>query len=255
MTKAASLLPFALAAAACSSSSSSTDSSLTVEDYDDTAQAVASVTVAGSGGGDVASMSDSATIALGVLPIGFSLDGSGEISGNRFGVEYSYAITCEDAAGNDLDVCTSLTDRAAVDVAWSGNLDLPNFTSSVSREGSWSIAGLQSDTAVFGGESEFSYDATIRSIFRPSSASFTFDAHAEYDGVAIDTATHDAIAGSASFDLSARKVVTGTENDVDKSFEVHADVEFHADRTATLLLDGEHRYTLNVATGAVVRAN
>jgi hypothetical protein len=254
MTKAALLLPFALAAAACSSSSSSSDP-LTVEDYDDTAQAVASVTVAGSGGGDIASMSDSATIALGVLPIGFSLDGSGEIAGNRFGVEYRYSITCEDAAGNDLAVCTSLTDRAAVDVAWSGNLDLPNFTSSVSRDGSWSITGLQSDTAVFEGDSAFSYDATIRSIFRPSTASFAFDAQAEYDGVAIDMASHDAIAGSASFDLSARKVVTGTQHDVDKSFEVHADVEFHADRTATLVLDGEHRYTLDVATGAVVRAN
>jgi hypothetical protein len=255
MTKAIPLASLLLAAA-CSSSTSSNDSPLTTEDYDDTAQAVASVTVAGSGGGDVASMSDSATIALGIVPIGFSLDGSGSITGNRFGVEYSYAIACQDASGNDLPVCTSLTDRASVDVAWSGNLDLPNFTSSVSREGSWSITGLQSDTAVFAGDSEFSYDAVIRSIFRPSAtSSFTFDARAEYDGVAIDTATHDAIAGSASFDLTAHKVVTGGDVDVDKSFEVHADLEFHADRTATLVLDGEHRYTLDVATGAVVRAD
>lgn len=47
--------------------------------------------------------------------------------------------------------------------------------------------------------------------------------------------------------------MTGGDAPVDKSFAVHAELEIHADRTATMTLDGEHRYTLNLATGAVVR--
>src|SRR5262249_2413887 len=53
--------------AACTSSKAPTR-----EQYDDTAQAIASTTATGGGGGDVGSMSDSVTIALGTMPAGFS---------------------------------------------------------------------------------------------------------------------------------------------------------------------------------------
>jgi hypothetical protein len=133
-------------------------------------------------------------------------------------------------------------------------LDTNNFDAAVEREGSWTIDGLQSNTVTFDGDSSFSYDASLISIFRPGvRATFAFDADAEYDAIAIDSATRDAIAGTAAFDISAHKVVTGTSNDVDKSFAVHAEVEFHADRTATITLDDEHHYTLDLATGVVVR--
>ena len=247
-------LLLALSAAACSSSPSSEESPKLREDYDDTAQAIASTTAADGHGGDVASISDAASLALGELPLGFSLDANGAVHGNRFGVAYSYQLACADQNGNALPACGPLTDRATVDVSWSGNLELPNLTSAVTRDGSWSITGLQSNTAVFEGDSSFSYDVSLRSIFRPgATASLSIDANASYDAVVVDTATYDAIDGSAAFDVDVRKVVTGSANDVDKSFSVHADITFHADRTATLVLDDDQTYRIDIATGAVVR--
>ena len=163
---------------------------------------------------------------------------------------------CQDAGGNTLAECSSATDRAEVDVAWSGMLDTAHVDAAVEREGSWTIDGLQSNAVTFEGDSSFSFDAELISIFRPGArASFSFDADAPYEAIVLDGTTHDAVAGTAVYDLAAHKVVTGTDHDVDKSFSVHAEVEFHADRTATVTLDGEHRYSLNLETGVVVRIN
>jgi hypothetical protein len=254
MTRAFLVLPF-LFAAACSTSTSSNDD-LTAEDYDDTAQAISSATAGDGNGGDLAAMSDSANIALGVVPFGFSLTGNGEINGSRLGVSYRFSIRCEDANGDALSTCDARTDSADADVAWSGTLDTSHIDASVERDGAWSIRGLQSDVVTFDGDSSFSYDATLVSIFRPNAqSSFSFDASASYDAVVIDGDTHDVIDGVATFAIDARKTVTGTANDVDKAFSVDARIEFHADRTATLTLDDEHVYTLNTATGVVIRTN
>ena len=87
---------------ACSSSNSTKP---TAEQYDDTAQAIASQTSTSGGGGDVASMSDSVNIALGTMPLGFSLSGNGHFQGNRLGVAFDYAITCKNLAGVSLGRC------------------------------------------------------------------------------------------------------------------------------------------------------
>ena len=255
MYKAYFALPF-LFAAACSTSTSTSSDDLAAEDYDDTAQAISSAAVGDGNGGDLAAMSDAASIALGVVPFGFTLGGNGEINGDRLGISYRFSIHCEDASGDPLSPCDDRTDAADVEVSWAGALDTSHFDASVNRDGSWSLRGLQSDIVTFDGDSSFSYDATLISIFRPNArSSFSFDASAAYDAVAIDGDTHDAIDGVATFQIDARKVVTGTANDVDKSFSVDARIEFHADRTATLTLDGDHVYTLDTATGVVVRAN
>jgi hypothetical protein len=119
------------------------------------------------------------------------------------------------------------------------------------------VIGLQSDTATFSGNSTFSFDATLRSIFRPGvTATYTFDASASYSAVRISTQQRQVIDGSASFDLAAQHTVTDNgRNRVDASFDVHAVITFHADHTATLVLDGSQHYSLNLATGVVVRIN
>jgi hypothetical protein len=228
---------------------------MTPEDYDDAAQAIAtSATGNNGGGGELGAMSYSASIAAGIVPLGFTVSGNGTLTGNRFGLAYNVSIVCEDANGTTLAVCSQATDRAEVDVAWNGTLDTQYVDAVVDRTGSWTLDGLQSNTITFDGASSFSYDATLLSIFRPGvTTSLSFDADAEYDAVAIDSATYDAISGSATFDVSGRKVITGTNADVDKSFAVHAELVFHANRTATMTLDDEYRYTLNLVTGAIIR--
>ena len=243
-------------AAACTSKSTPTR-----EQYDDTAQAIASTTAtgssgsgSGSGGGDVASMSDSVTIAQGTMPSGFSLMGDGHFHGTRLGVDYNYAITCKSITGA-VGLCGPTADQATVEVAWSGNLDTANVDASVTRNGSWSIVGLQSDTATFNGDSSFTFDATLTSIFRPGvTATYSFDASASYKAIRISTQQRQIIDGAASFDLSAHAQVTGTaKNDSEASFDVHAAITFHADHTADLVLDATQHYSLNLNTGVVIR--
>ena len=249
-----SLLILGSSIAACSSSDSS---KATPEQYDDTAQAIGSQTATSGGGGDVASMSDSVTIALGTAPLGFSLTGDGHFHGNRLGVDYSYAIDCKNLAGLVLGACDHTTNEASVDVTWSGSLSSTNLDASVTRDGSWKVTGLQTDTATFTGDGHFTFDATLRSIFRPGvTATYNFDASASYDAVRITTQDRKVVDGSASFDLSAQQTVTGTgSNDASASFDVNAVVTFHADHTATLVLDGTHNYSLDLTTGVVARVN
>jgi hypothetical protein len=237
----------------CSDSGSSEP---TAEQYDDTAQAIASQTATGGGGGDVASMSDSVNIALGTMPLGFALSGDGRFEGSRLGVEFSYMITCKNLAGVSLGTCDATTNEASVDVNWSGDLTSPNLDASVTRDGSWKVTGLQTNTATFTGDGEFTFDTTLRSIFRPGvTATYSFDASASYEAVKITTDDRKVVDGSASFDLTARHMVSGTNNDVDATFDVQAEIEFHADHTATLVLDGSRNYSLDLATGVVVRVN
>lgn len=246
-------IPFitlALSLAACSSSSTPTR-----EQYDDTAQAIASTTAQSGGGGDVASMTDSVTISLGAMPAGFSLMGDGHFHGSRLGVDYNYALVCKSAAGVTAP-CGPTTDQASVDVSWSGNLSSPNLDASVTRDGTWSVTGLQSDTATFSGNSSFSFDATLRSIFRPGAmVSYSFDASAAYDAIRISTQERQVIDGSAAFDISAHAQVSGTNKDSEASFDIHAEITFHADHTADLVLDGSRHYSLNLTSGVVVRVN
>lgn len=242
---------FALASlfAGCSSD----DDKPTAEDYDDTAQAIGSTVATSGSGGDVGSMSDSVALSLGVMPLGLTLDLNGNVAGNRLGLDYSYTATCKDAAGAALARCDATTDEAQIDVAWSGSLDTSNVDAEVTRDGSWKITGLQGDTATLTGDSSFSLDTQLTSIFRPgATTSFSFDASATYN-VQVSTDDHAMVGGSAKLDVSAHRKVTGTSNDVDKTFNIDAEVTFSAASTADLVLDGSQHYTIDLNTGLVVR--
>jgi hypothetical protein len=129
----------------------------------------------------------------------------------------------------------------------------------VDRQGTWTITGLQSATATLDGDSSFTLDTTMTSIFHQGvTSTFTFDNTASYTAIQIATADRQITGGSASFEVKAHRTVTGTamgSNDVDKSFDVHAVLTFNADHTATLVLDGMHTFTIDLTTGKVTRVN
>ncbi|HEX4416519.1 MAG TPA: hypothetical protein VH165_01410 [Kofleriaceae bacterium] len=275
-------------------------------------------------------MADAVNIATGHLPLGFLRGIDGHIHGNRMGVDNDFMVTCKDAAGTTQTACDKTTDSATVDIKWTGNIQVPGFSSSVDREGSWTITGLQSATATFNGSSTFSLDTTLTSIFRQGvTSSFMFSATAKYDAITVATADRQLTGGSASFEVKVDRAVTGTGNgsssgsdngtgagsdngtgagsdtgtgsdngtgagsdkgsgagstngsgasgtstgsaghghdgdddhgggdkdsgghDIDQSFDVHADITFNADHTATLVLDGSHTFTVDLTTGKV----
>ncbi|HEY0480436.1 MAG TPA: hypothetical protein VGD37_23110 [Kofleriaceae bacterium] len=257
--KRTTLITFGLSIAACSSSSSTQPP--TGAEYDDTAQAIASSTVTRQGdthgAGDIFAMADALSIARGRLPIGFALRSDGRIHGDHMGIDNSFVVTCKDAAGATLAKCDDTTDSATVDIKWTGNLMTPSFTAAIDREGMWTITGLKSATATFNGTSSFSLDTTVHSIFHAGVTSTdTFASTAGYDAITIATADHQITGGSASFEVKGHRTVTGTAmgaHDVDKSFDVTAELTFHADHTATLVLDGTQTFTIDLTTGKVTR--
>lgn len=258
-------ITFSLSIAACSSST--TTSPATSADYDDAAQTIAASTAASSGStvaaGEVLAMADSVSIALGRLPLGFLRGGDGRIHGSRMGVDHSFTVTCKDAAGATLAQCDKTTDSATVEVSFAGDLKTPNLTASVDRQGTWTVSGLQSATATFNGDSSFSLDTTLTSIFHQGvTSSFTLDATAAYDAITIATQDRQVTGGTATFDLKTHRTVTGTgtgsgtgmgPHDVDKTVEIHAVLTFNGDGTATLVLDGTHTFTIDLKSGRVHR--
>lgn len=224
-----------------------------VEDYDDLAQGVATLVVTGTGGGEAASLSDAVSLSLGVRPFGIDLEADGRFGGNRFGVDYHYALACVDGAGNSLDACNELTDRADVDVAWSGNLDTLNFDAAVEREGAWTVASIQSGTARFNGTSRFDLDSRFTGIFRPVVRTYHLTYVGRYRDILIDTDTKTFLGGVADYDIQASRTVSGPGTDVEAEFAASATVTFERDRVV-IVLDGQYTYYADIRTGNVTRA-
>jgi hypothetical protein len=257
------LITLGLSLTACASSPSSTTPA-TAADYDDVAQTIASSTMTGSGGtgsggsnlgaGDAIAIRDAVSLARGVLPFGFLRDGDQHhFHGDRMGLGNAFTITCKDAAGAVQTACDKTTDSATVELKMTGSLMTPNFTAAIDREGTWTITGLTTATATLDGSASFSLDTSIKSIFHQGvTSTLMFENTAAYKAITVTTADREITGGSASFEVKAHRTVTGTangSNDVDKSFDVHAELTFNADHTATLVLDDMHTFTIDLSTG------
>lgn len=241
----------AFAMAACSDTRPATP-----EEADDVAQAIGVTLAAGDRVGDIASMTDSVDMAFGRVPFGFSRMGNGEIRGRRFNLEFSFTVTCNDAAGTPLERCGRTTDDATIDVAWSGSIDTRSFDSTVNRIGTWTLTDLQSEIATLSGLSAFSLETTLNPIRRPEvTSTYELDLAAAYDAIRIDVESRTPIGGVAFFDVSAHRVVTGTDHDVDASFDLDAVLTFHDDHTASLVIDGTRHYLIDLDTGRIIRVD
>ena len=235
--------------------------------YEDTAQAIAAQTMtAGTGGssfGDIIVFHDALSLARGHLPLGILPDSDNDdhhFHGDRMGVGNAFTITCKDASGAVQTACDSNTDSATITVLLKGSIQTPNFMSSVDREANFTVTGLNSMTATLDGDSSFSLDTTLNSVFHPGvTSTLMFDATASYKAITFASADRDNITGgSASFEVKAHRTVTGTangSNDVDKSFDVTAELTFNADHTATLVLDGMHTFTIDLHTGRITKVS
>lgn len=221
----------------------------TTEEYDDVAAAVAPLVVGETG--DTSSMSDAATAAEGEVPPGFSREVNGEVRGPRGGVTFSYTITCQDASGATQATCDDLTDTASVQVSWNGDIDTARYAAGVSRDGSWTLTGLTGSTAELNGSGTFDLASEFESLNGNRTRTYLLSYAANYDGVQLDTASREAIGGSATFDINAQRTASNQFRDVEASFDIFAEVTFTADG-ATLVLDGTRAYDLVAENGTVV---
>ena len=249
-----SLLSLAVAASGCSSNDGDASSTpATTDDYDDVAQAMSSVVATTGGGGEVGSLADSADLSVGIVPLGVTLSATGTFAGNRVGLNYAYKLTCTDVNGTVLGACGLATDEARVAVDWSGQLTVPNLSATVMRQGNWTLLGLQTDMVSFGGSGTFSFDAAFQSAFRPAMASFHLDYDASYEGITMQRALHRLTAGAIHYTVKAARTASTNTAATNATFDMTADLAFNTDGTATLTLDGSHRYSVNTLSGQVAR--
>ncbi|HEX3479664.1 MAG TPA: hypothetical protein VHT91_31790 [Kofleriaceae bacterium] len=264
------LITLGLSIAACTASSplSSSSTPATAADYEDTAQTIASATVTGDSSGlnfgDVIVFRDALDIARGRLPLGFVRDSDNHCHGSHMGVGHDFTVACKDAAGATQTACNAVTDSATVTVKLTGSLQTPSLSFSIDREASFTLTGLQSATATFNGDSSFSLDESLTSVFRQGvTSALMFDATAGYKAITVTTADRTITGGSASFEVKAHRTVTGTgggsgsgmgsNHDVDKSFDVTAMLTFNGDGTATLVLDGTQTFKIDLKTGKITK--
>lgn len=225
----------------------------TEDEYNDVAQAIGSTTSTGDGGGEVGSFADSARLALGDMPSGLTLAADGHVTGEHFGLDYDYQLSCTDEGGQAQAVCDETTDAANVTLSWSGSIDLPNLSASVERTGDWTLSNIQSGAATFAGEGTFTFDISVQSIFRPVTSTYHLDYDARYNAILLNAA-YRPVGGSVHYSISAEHTVTGARGEANGSFDVEADVVFNADGTASITLDGSHHYHLDLSSGMVSKS-
>ena len=226
---------------------------LSAAEYDEVAQSLGGAVVMSSGGGELGAVSDSVAIALGDVPLGFRVSGSGQIEGQHGGLEYRYQVTCRDAAGQELPACNDTTDRAGVTVAWSGQLELPRFRIASERNGAWTLSELQSETAAFAGTSDFHVNVATEPHQGPALRTYDLSYTAEYEGIEVDVAAGRITAGRAHLAVAAERTQTGNGQDQELTFEVDAVLTFDGDNTATLVIDGTHTFEIDLNSGRVSR--
>jgi hypothetical protein len=234
--------------AGCSSSDTPTEA-----DYDDVAQALTSVVVTDNDGGEVGAMIDATSVAHGDGKLTLSLDASGKYTGSHLGLEYAYTAKCSDAEGTAQDTCDKTSDTAEVAVNWTGDLELPRLTASVMRDGSWQLSGLQSDEVTFAGDSEFSLDTEVQSLFRSATRTYRVNYSASYDDVVLSRTQRAVKSGRVTYSIDAERTASGPRGESEATFDIDGVLEFNADGSASLTLDSDHAYKLDLTTGVLVK--
>jgi hypothetical protein len=234
----------ALAATGCQKSDEPTQ-----QDYNDVAASVGTLVA----GGELTSIQDSVGTTQGETPTGLTGNGSGQFEGTRGGLRYSYEVTCTGADGVTMAVCDATTDSASLIVDWSGNYDGDYWQFEISRNGEWSVTGLQSDVAVFTGEGTFDVSSASQSLDGQRQRSFELSYAGSYD-IQWDMVAERVIEGAITYDVHAERHVDGAAADRDAVFDISAEVTFDGSSIARLVLDGSHSYEINIDTGFVAAA-
>lgn len=222
----------------------------TPEEYDDIATGVAGL-VSDNPGSETEAISDGMEAAHGEVPSGLSRSGMGSISGKRGTVDYSFEVTCQDAAGATLAPCDETTDSARLVLDVQGTIDTARYDAKLSRTGDWQIVGLTGETATLDGSGTFDVESEFMAIFRNETRTFVLDYDARYDAVQIRTADEVPVAGTIEYDVHAKQTKSRTFRDIEREIDVNAVVTFDGSGAAQLVLDGERRYSVDLKDGTV----
>ncbi|MGE5186455.1 MAG: hypothetical protein ACM31C_30575 [Acidobacteriota bacterium] len=203
------------------------------------------------GGGEIGTFADSAMLARGGMPAGFSPSG-GMMLGDHDGMAYRYAMYCKDATGAVLAACGAATASADVVAEWSGVQHATACDATFDRHGAWTLTDLASASAGLSGSSALTEDATFRTSNGMMMSSYHLAAHEDL-ALQLDMATLAVAGGLSHVSLDVvhdERDMHGTDRE---SYAMHAHVMFSTG-ACTLTLDDSHAYAIDLATGAATRA-
>lgn len=239
------LLLSCAALAGCSAGTEPTEA-----DYDDVAAGLGSLTA--DDAGDAHAMGDAVVMLRGDLPFGLTTTARGSIEGLHGGLMFEYALTCRDADGAAMAVCTSETDSGSLSASFSGELTTATFSGAISRSGEWNVSGLTTDVATFDGSGSFDVDAEWVTLFG-ATRSYRLAYDASYAGIGVRTEDGVVVRGEARMNVVAERMASRGSNEAEAELHIEAVIDYHGDGTATLTLDGLHRYAVTLASGHVER--
>jgi hypothetical protein len=179
--------------------------------------------------------------------------GSGAYQGTYLGLQYEYSITCKDVGGTVQPACDDATDSANLIVDWHGNLDLPRYDATVDRTGNWTLSGIQSDLVKFDGHGTFDIDTEFTALFSNRKRTFKLDYDAQYDNVTWDRNLDTLVDGTIHYDVQAQRTRERKGKDVEASFDMMVVVTFDGSGNASIVIDGDHSYQVNLSSGEVAK--
>jgi hypothetical protein len=202
-------------------------------EYHDVARIVGATIATAHGGATMGAVNDSVLLAFGGMPWGFTSEG-GTISGDHGALAHRYImVICRDLHNQVLKPCTQMTNTATMVASWSGSIAGPGLELQSSRQGMWTLANLQTWMPTIIGSSNLQTEGTV------GGRRYELVA-AESETMVTPTAM---MGGSMHLDVEVTEPI---------QLEIAADVVFdNLVRSASLLLDGEYAYRVDLATGAI----
>jgi hypothetical protein len=197
--------------AACSGGTSDVD-------YDHLATVIGESVATPGAGGETGALADTAIIARGGLPDGFS-EAGGVVTGSHDGIVYTYLVYCQDLGGQPM-ACSEATGKAFAVADWTSPTE--------QRGGLWVLEHLQGSVASVSGRSALTHTSDGVDVNDDRNEAFL-----------LDLDTYQPRRGDIATDLA-----------IDDT-KIHGAVQFDASRLATITLP-ERTYQIDLETGDVV---
>jgi len=188
-------------------------------------------------------------LATGIVPPGITIDGLGKFSGDHGGLTFNGTITCTDAGTDKPAPCSATTATATVDGSWSGQLQTPRVTISATRTGTWTVSGLQTSTVTINGTSHVDLTSQFASASDKNHKNLGLAIDATYEAVTIDRTSDFATGGDIQYAITGQRTHTTPGLDTSQTFTVDATLTFHPDHAATLVIDGNDKFDVDLDTG------
>ena len=242
-----SRLPVAAAAllfAACSSNGA--DTAASQQDYEQVAQSLAGNA---SPRAEPAMFGGVADLAGGLIPVGLSLDASGRFFGEHDGLTYDGTITCTDLGTALPAQCGPATSVAQVTGTWTGALTLPRLAISATRTGTWTLSGLLTATVTIEGTAHAELTSQFASASDQNHKQLALAADATYRAVVVDRVSRLPVGGDIEYAITGRRTHTTPGLDTSQAISMDATLTFHPDHTATLVIDGDKHFDLDLEAG------